>query len=58
MHAIAVEEFQFFDGGGSPGFNEAAALKGDPQFTLRAENLDRERVEEFVGEDDEWNLRG
>ena len=58
MDRVAVEEFEFFGRRRSPGFDEAAVACVDAEGALRAEDLDRKGVEEFVGEDDKRNLRG
>ncbi len=58
MHAVAVEELQCLGRCGLPGFNQSSVFFRDAQLALRAENLDRQRVEEFVGEDDDGDLRG
>src|SRR5580698_9721132 len=57
MDAIAVEIFEVVSRGRYPGLSEAPVLFCDAQFALQAENFDRQGVEEFVGEDDEWAAR-
>ena len=56
MDSVAIEKFQFFRRGRDPGFDEAAVFRGNAKRSLLAENLDRKRVKEFVGENDDRNL--
>ncbi len=53
MDAVAVEEFQLFGERRKPGFVQAIVFERDVELAGSAENLDREGVEEFVGEDDQ-----
>ena len=55
MDAVAVEKFNFLPGCGSPSLDEVAMVRIDSKLTLRADHLDRQRIEEFVGEDDHGN---
>ncbi len=56
MNAILIEEFEFLGGRRNPGFGETAILGRDAKRSLRTDDLDRQRVKEFVGKNNEGNL--
>src|SRR5580693_2258808 len=56
MDRITVDKFQFPGGWLRPAFGESAVARIDAQGSFSAEDFDRERVEEFVGEDDGRNV--
>src|SRR5208282_75448 len=57
MDAVAVQELQGLGGWRMPGFTKSSTLLGNMQLALRAEHFNRQRVEEFVGENDDRNFR-
>src|SRR5580698_8579904 len=58
MDAVVIEKFEIGSRRGNPGFDETSVFLCDSQFALRTDHLNRQRVEEFVGEDDERDFRG
>jgi len=56
MDAVAVEEFQFFGERREPSFAQAIVFESDVEFAVRAENLDRQSVKKFVGEDNQGSV--
>src|SRR6267378_2107214 len=53
MNAVAVEEFQFFVQRREPGLAQAIVFEREVKFAVNPEDLHRESVEEFVGEDNQ-----
>jgi hypothetical protein len=56
VNAMAVEEIEFVGSAWQPDLAQAVVLGGDMKFALRSQYLDWQRVEEFVGEDEQGRL--
>ena len=52
VNAVAIKVFEIFRRSRDPGLNQEALILCDPQFAFGAEHFDRQRVKEFVGEND------
>jgi hypothetical protein len=53
-----IEKVQFRGERGKPDFAQAAGFECEVKFAVRAENLDWQGIEEFVGEDDYGGVGG
>jgi hypothetical protein len=57
MHGIAVKKFKLLRRRRCPSLDEASAAHVYAKRSWRADNLDGQGIEEFVGEDDRGNVR-
>src|ERR1019366_4344008 len=53
MHAEAIEKVEFFRQRRTPDFSQLTVLESEVELVVRAEDFHRQRVEKFVGEDDQ-----
>src|ERR1039457_3963469 len=56
MHAEAIEKVEFFRQRRTPDFSQLTVLESEVELAVRAEDFHRQRVEKFVGEDDQRYL--
>src|SRR5580704_8502355 len=58
INAVTVEKLHSFGRCGVPGFKQSSIFLRDAQLALRREHVNRERVKEFVGKNDDGDFKG